>query len=105
MARDFGAAREKARKAGRKAVGDQLDQITEQADALQGIFDGLKLTDPATYDALTDIVKEASAKNESLASVIDRVKELGAGGAQLAGKIAGLSGGGALALLVRALRI
>jgi hypothetical protein len=105
MPRDFGAAREKARNAGREAVGDQLDQITEQADGLEGIFDGLKLTDRGTYDALTKIVEEASAKNESIASVIERVKELGAEGAQLAGKIANLSSGGSLAAVKLALKI
>ena len=73
MARDFGEARKKAREAGRHAVGNKLEEINEQADELEGIFDTLKLTDQETYDELTKIVKEATAKNESVASVIERV--------------------------------
>ena len=105
MARDFGAARQKAREVGRRAVGDKLEKIDEQADELEGIFDALKLTDRETYDELTKIVKEATAKNESVASVIDRVKELGAAGATLAGTIAHISSGGTLAALRGALNI
>jgi hypothetical protein len=105
MPRDFRKAREKAKKAGRKAVGNKLEEINEQADELEGIFDALKLTDQETYDELVKIVKEATAKNESVASVIARVKELGAAGVKLAGTIADISSGGTLAALRGALKL
>ncbi len=105
MPRDFKKAREKSRNAADDAVGDKLDKINEQADKLRGVFDALKLTDQATYDGLIEIVESATAKNESIASVIDRVKALGEAGVELAGTIGNLSSGGALAVLSRALNL
>jgi predicted HAD superfamily phosphohydrolase len=77
-------------------VKDDLDQITAQADQLRDIFDELKMTDPATYDELIKIVDDATAKNESVASVVDRLKALGAAGKKLAGSIANVASGAAL---------
>lgn len=105
MARDFTEARKKARKAGDNAVGDRLDKINQQATELAGIFDELKLNDQATYDGLVKIVKEATAKNESIASVIDNVKALGKAGAKLAGNLTNLSSGNAIEVLTRALKL
>jgi len=94
MARDFTKAREKARKAADAAVGGRLDEITQQAKDLEKIFDDLKLTDRETYDELIRIVEDATNRNESVASVVERVKALGAAGATLAGQIAGIASGG-----------
>jgi len=91
-------ARAKARAQADDAVKDDLDQITAQADQLRGIFDDLKLTDPATYDELIKIVDDATAKNESIASVVDRLKALGAVGTKLAGSITNVASGAALNL-------
>jgi hypothetical protein len=89
-------ARAKAKAQADGVVNDDLDQITAQADQLQGIFDDLKLTDPATYDELVKIVDEANANNESIASVVDRVKALGAAGTKLASSITNVASGAAL---------
>lgn len=104
MARDFSEAREKAKAAGDSAVGGKLDDITQQAADMEKIFDELKLTDQATYDELIKIVEDATMKNESLASVVDRVKALGTAGATLAGQIVNIaSGGGGLQAIRNAL--
>ena len=89
-------ARAKAKAQADGVVNGDLDQITAQADQLRGIFDDLKLSDPATYDELIKIVDEATAKNESIASVVDRVKALGAAGTKLAGSITNVASGAAL---------
>jgi len=89
-------ARAKAKAQADGVVNDDLDQITAQADQLQGIFNDLKLTDPATYDELVKIVDEANANNESIASVVDRVKALGAAGTKLASSITNVASGAAL---------
>jgi hypothetical protein len=105
MARDFTKARKKATDAADAAVGDRLDKIDQQASELAGIFDDLKLTDQATYDALVAIVEDATEKNLSIASVIDNVKALGAAGTKLAGKLGDLSSGGAMQLVANAIKL
>ena len=87
------------------AADPQLEAILGEADRLTKVFDDLKLTDPATYDSLKQIVQEATNRHESVASVIDRVKALGQAGQGLATRIAGLSSGGGLAALRGALGI
>lgn len=96
MARDFSKAREKARAAGDAAVGDKLDKVTQQATDMEKIFDELKLTDQATYDELIKVVEDATEKNESVASVVDRLKALGKAGKKLAGSITSVASAGAL---------
>lgn len=103
MARDFSKAREKARAAGDAAVGDKLDKVTQQVAEMEKIFDELKLTDQATYDELIEIVEDATAKNESIANVVDRVKALGKAGKKLAGSITSVASGGSLGILRTAL--
>lgn len=105
MARDFSKAREKARAAGDAAVGDKLDKVTQQVADMEKIFDELKLTDQATYDELIEIVEDATANNESIANVVDRVKALGKAGKKLAGSIASVAGGGSLGVLRTALKL
>ena len=105
MARDFSNAREEARTAADAAVGDRLDAITQQAAQLEEIFDDLKLTDRATYDRLIQVVQDATARNESIASVIDRIKAFSAAGLNLAGKIGDIASGGTLATLRTALKL
>jgi hypothetical protein len=99
VARDFSKAREAAKKAGDDAVGDQLDAIMQVADEFEEIFDDLKLTDRATYDSLIEVVQDATSKNESIASVIDRVKALGDAGSALASKVGDITSRGSLAAL------
>ncbi len=98
-------AADAAKKKADAAVQDDLDKITAQAAELQEIFDGLKLTDAATYDQLVEIVDEATARNDAISSVVDRVKALGAAGKELAATIGNISGGGALAMLRNALKL
>jgi biopolymer transport protein ExbD len=98
-------ARAKARRQADDKVDDDLAQITVQADQLRGIFDGLKLTDQATYDELIKIVADATAKNESVASVVDRLKTLGEAGVKLAGSITSVASGGPLGILSTALKL
>ena len=105
MARDFTKAREKSRAAADAAVGDRLDEITRQADELEGIFDELKLTDKETYDGLIKIVEQATKKNESIASVIDNLKSLGQAGIKLAGVIGNITSGGSVSALRAALKL
>ncbi len=105
MARDFAEARRRARGAGDTAVGDQLDAIIQQAAQLEQIFDDLKLSDQATYDSLTEIVRGATDRNEAIATVIDRIRVLGAVGQELAEKIGDITSGGALAVLRGALKL
>ena len=105
MPRDFAEARRRAREAGDAAVGDMLDAITQQAAQLEQIFDDLKLTDQATYDSLAEIVRDATDRNESIATVIDRIRVLSAVGQELAERIGDITSGGALAALRGALKL
>jgi len=113
MARDFSKARKKAREAGDAAVGDKLDEVTQQASNMEEIFDELKLTDQATYDELIKIVEDATSKNQSVASVVDRLKDLGKAGKKLAGSITrvasesalDIASGGSLGALRKALKL
>jgi hypothetical protein len=98
-------ARAKARRQADGKVDDDLAQITVQADQLRGIFDGLKLTDQATYDELIKIVEDATAENESVASVVDRLKTLGEAGVKLADSITSVASGGSLGVLRTALKL
>ena len=102
MARDFSKASKTAEAAADAAVGDKLDKITQQATDMEKIFDDLKLTDQATYDELVKIVEDATKKNESLASVVDRLKALSAADGKLAGQIGGIASGGGGLQAVRA---
>lgn len=49
-------------------------------------------TDLETYDQLIEIVKEASATNESQAALKEQIIELGEIAVQIAGKVPSLSG-------------
>ena len=46
-----------------------------------------ELTDQAEYDRLMAIVNESTQRNESIGQLVDRVKALGAGGADLLAKV------------------
>lgn len=87
------------------AVDGDLAQITAQADQLRGIFEGLKLTDQATYDELIKVVEDATEKNESIASVVDHLQALGEAGKKLAGSITSVASGGSLGVLRTALKL
>ncbi|HEX9794038.1 MAG TPA: hypothetical protein VGC54_08650 [Planctomycetota bacterium] len=82
-----------------KLADPMLNSISNQADELRGIFDELKLTDEATYEAIKKIVNSETSKNIAIANIAARVQELGAAGASAATAIAGMTGAGALAAL------
>jgi hypothetical protein len=105
VGRDFKEARKRAREAADEAVGDKLDAILQVADQLEDIFDELELSDKDTYDGLTEIVRDATEKNESIAAVIERVKALGEVGQELAVKITEITSAGALAAVRGALNV
>ena len=94
-----------ARKEADGATDDELKEIQGQAALLRGIFDDLELTDKATYDQLIKIVEEATRRNESIASVIDRLKAPGTAGTRLAATIGNISSGGALTVLRQTLNL
>jgi hypothetical protein len=87
------------------AVKDDLDAITREADQLESIFNSLKLTDPATHEKLVRIVEEARVKNEAVASVLTRIKAIGAAGQRLAASLGNLSGIGGLGAIAKALQL
>lgn len=105
MGRDFREARRKAREAADEAVGDKLDAILDVAAQLEGIFGELELSDQETHASLIKIVRDATEKNESLATVIDRVRDLGDVGQELAERIAEVTSAGALAAVRGALNV
>ena len=105
MGRDFREARRKAKEAADEAVGDKLDAILQVAAHLEEIFHELELSDQEVYDGLTEIVRDATEKNESLATVIDRVRTLGEVGQELATRIADVTSAGALAAVRGALNV
>ena len=80
-----------------------LDQVTAQATALKQAFDDLMLTDKETYDKLVEIIKDATNRNEAMASVVDRLKSLGEVGKTLADTIGSLARGGSIGALRSAL--
>jgi hypothetical protein len=90
-------ASEAAKKKADAAADSQLAAVMQQADELKETFDALKLNDQATYDKLVAIVEEATATNESMASLVSRVKSLGGTAVGLAGTIGGIASGGGLA--------
>jgi division protein CdvB (Snf7/Vps24/ESCRT-III family) len=111
MPEDFRAAIEAANKtaiddANKKSGADEeLAKIMQQASQLEAIFSQLQLTDPATYQKLVDVVEDATAKNESVANVINRLKALGAAGKNLAMQIGNVASGGPIAMLRTALNL
>ena len=82
---------ERARKAANEAVGDELDRIVAGTDELQQVFEALKLTDEASYEQLTGIVRDAADRNESIGQVVGRLQVIGQVGRRLAEKVAGLT--------------
>ena len=90
------------RKPGRMAIlGDQVFKETdkeltdEEAELLLRTsidWDALrpKVTDSAVYDQLIAVVNEATQRNESIAQLNDRLKQLGKEGVGLAKKVIGL---------------
>ena len=98
-------ADEEASKTADDEVQPELDEITKEATKLQDIFNDLKFTDQETYDRLIAIVKNATSRNESMASVLQNLRALGAAGKNLATKIAGAASGGGVAALSSALGI
>jgi ferritin len=97
------AAEQAARNAG-ETTEPVFADLADEASQLQGIFDQLKLNDEATYNSLIDIVDEATRNNESIAKVIDRVRNLGQAGIRLIDTVEKISSGGALAALRTALK-
>ena len=81
-------------------MGDKLDRIVAGTDELQQVFEALKLTDEASYEQLTGIVRDAADRNESIGQVVDRLKVIGEVGSWLAEKVAGLTPADLLRLLV-----
>ena len=98
-------AADAAKRKANAATDDELNKILDQAGQLQEIFDALKLRDKATYDQLIKIVEGATQRNESIAAVIDRVKNLGAAGMKLAETVENISSGVSLAVLRQALNL
>ena len=99
---------EKSRENAIRIADEQTDKdlkaILENVDDLEGIFNELKLTDQTTYDQLITIVEKATERNESIATVVDRLKALGEAGKKLAAMAGNLSGAGALKTVLEALR-
>lgn len=98
------AAADDAKAKADAAVQQDLDAILAQATELEDIFDDVQLTDPAVYAHLTAVVRDATARNESIAAILDRLKASGQAGAQLASRIADITSGGAVAALRAALK-
>jgi uncharacterized protein YdeI (YjbR/CyaY-like superfamily) len=98
------AASKKAKDKAEAAVGEQLDAITAQADALASHFKDLKLTSPAEYDSLVKLVKEAAARNESAEQIVAKVQSAGALGQKLVATASNIGTFGAGALVQALLR-
>ena len=97
--RNFRAARRRAREAANGAVGDELDHVVAGADELERVLADLKLHDDATYRHLTRIVRDATNRNESIGSLIARLRAVGGAGFRLAESVEGLTPAGLLGRL------
>ena len=80
-----------------------VESVNRRETALLAKID--EAFDQATYDSLTEIVRGATDRNEAIATVIDRIRVLGAVGQELAKKIGDITSGGALAVLRGALKL
>jgi hypothetical protein len=97
-------SRENARKVADEQTDKDLKVILENVDDLEGIFNGLKLNDQAAYDQLIAVVEKATERNESIATVVDRLKALGEAGMKLAATAGNVTGPGALKAVLEALK-
>ena len=97
-------SRENAKNEADNATKKDLDMLLEKVDELEGIFNELQLNDQATYDQLITVVEKATERNESIATVVDRLKALGEAGKKLAATAGNVSGTGALKMVLEALR-
>lgn len=97
-------SRENAKKVADEQTDKDLKAILENVDDLEGIFNELKLTDQATYDQLITIVEKATERNESIATVVDRLKALGEAGIKLAATVGNVTGPGTLKAVLGALK-
>ena len=99
---------DEARRIAKEKADKQTEQeiiiLLEEADTLEGIFKELKLADQETYDQLITVVEKATERNESIATVVDRLKALGEAGKKLAATAGNVSGTGALKMVLEALR-
>ena len=96
-------ARKQAKKTADAETEQELETVLGKADELEQIGKELKLADEATYNQLITIVEKATARNESIASVVKRLKALGEAGAKLASAVGTVSGAGALKSVLEAL--
>ena len=99
--RNFDEARKRARSAADKAVGDELDHVVAASDELERVFDSLKQQDPATRSRLMGIVQDATHRNESIGTLIERLRAAGEAGIRLAETVEGLTPAGLLKRLGR----
>ena len=97
-------ARRAAREAADNETEEELKAVLGKADELEGIFKDLKLADQETYDQLITVVEKATERNDSIATVVARLKALGEAGKKLAATAGNVSGAGALKTVLEAMR-
>ena len=78
---------------------DQLQAIAGQSARLKKIVTNLELTDDATHQKLVGIVNDATRGNESLGSVIERIRELGGAAGEVVSVVESLDPAKALSVL------
>ena len=78
---------------------EQLQAIAGQSGRLNEIVTNLELTDDATYQKLVGIVDDATRRNESLGSFVERIRELGGAAGEIVSVVESLDPAKALSAL------